>query len=539
MLQATCAQTRDAEWKNLIAMLGGIITWQSTPLRGISWLLNELRFYDVFAHEQKYNTVVTSSTWQHILERCWKAHSEQERGDAAFVLDALIDWHPDHIQAISEKTSLLVQWIEHAEGISGFGLGRLLNDLGQAYRHARHITETICEQIDPHVLAEKFSQVKWPEVAGWSYLIGRMRWASSKKWCEHFDQVVDVTFIEALIDTMTISDVYAFSELLKNLCGVHPEKFLGIYERAIPTLVNTLYSNVIEAYREIRDSIWSILGYTSGLFRRRAPSVAQRRVAKKLVSALQPQIIAKALSCAPQRDWSTCADVLTFMKEASPKHVVKIAKLIDFVQLDETAQGLWKHSPHELLQLILALSILPDHNPASSWVIRHGDELDEVNAIFAYVTPQLVVEKLRAGNTLPLTLFWPELSLLAIQAIAAIDNSLAVSIIESNISPIAQNLAELSPQNCKSVATFLAYLHSVSPSACTAILNEVDPEKAMQNWICCLQGNAESKKTIARICALSHLAEGPITEVISQLKVKYPRASAYHSADIKQRSRVG
>ena len=224
VLQATCARTSDTEWNNIVAMLADIITWESTPLRGISWLLNELRFYDVFAREQKYNAIITPSNWQQIFERCWKANNEQERRDAAFVLDALIDWYPPHRQAISEKARLLAQWIEHAEGNSGFGLGTLLNSLGQGHKDAKHMTETMCEQIDPHVIAAKLSQVKWPEVAGWSHLIGRLRWASSQKWCEKFDQLADVTFIEALVDTMSNADANAFSELLKNMCGFSSRK---------------------------------------------------------------------------------------------------------------------------------------------------------------------------------------------------------------------------------------------------------------------------------------------------------------------------
>jgi hypothetical protein len=461
-LQATCARTDDPEWNNIVAMLASIITWESMPLRGIGWLLNELRFYDIFAVQQKYNAVITPSNWHQIFERCWKADSEQERKDAAFLLYALIDWYPPHRQAIAEKTSLLVQWIVNAEGDSGFGLGTLLNALGQGHRDAKHMTEMICEQIDPHIIAAKLSQVKWPEVAGWSYLIGRLRWASSKKWREQFDQVADFSFIEALVDMMTASDIYAFSELLKNTCGYHPEKFLDVYERAIPKLVDAFHANAAEAYSEIRDSIWSVLGYTSGLFRDRAPSASQRRIAKKLVNAFQPHIIAKELSHAPQRDWSIWADILSFINEASHKQAVKIVNLIDFAQLDEVAQGLWKHCPHELLEFILALSILPDHNPALTWVTRHADELGEINVVHAYIAPQLIVEKLRAGNNLPLTLFWPELTTLALHSIATIDNLLAVRIIESNIPQIAKDLSGLQPHNCKGVAALLVFCPSES-----------------------------------------------------------------------------
>ncbi|GHO98871.1 hypothetical protein KSF_089190 [Reticulibacter mediterranei] len=523
VLRIICNQSGDAEWNNLTTTLSEILTWQSTPLRGISWLLNELRFYDIFAYQQRYNAVVTSSNWQQIFERCWRATSDEERRDAAFALDALIDWYPPHREAIVEKAPLLVQWIEQAGDRASFSIGTLLNSLGQGRDDAKQMTEAMCEQIDPHLIAMKLSQVKWTEVVGWSHLVGRLSWAASKKWYKQFEQIADFSFIESLVDTMTTTDIYAFSELLKNICGYHPEKFLGVYRRAIPTLVDAFHVNVTEAYSEARDGIWYILGY--GIFRRRAPSVSQQRVAKKFVDALQPQIIAKALSHAPQRDWSTWADLLSFIKQASPKHAVKIAELIDFAQLDESAQGLWQQTPHELLQLILSLSILPDCNPARSWVMHHAGELGEMSVVLAYVTPQIVVEKLRTGNNLPLRLFWPELTTLALHAIATIDNSLAIQIVESSISKIADELSGLAPYNCKGVARLLKYLHGLSPTTFGAIIKEVDPEKARESWGQCLQEKAESKKTIALIFALSQSVEGPISEVIKQLKAKYPKAS--------------
>ncbi|OLD64186.1 MAG: hypothetical protein AUF65_00220 [Chloroflexi bacterium 13_1_20CM_50_12] len=538
VLRVMCADRSDIEWNHLLTMLGEIITWESTPLRGISWLLNELRFADAFVYQEKYNTIVTSSNWQQILDRCWKANSGKDRGDAAFVLDALIDWNSNHIQAITDNASLLAHWIEDADNNSSYGLGTLLNNLSQDYRHARHITETMYKCIDPYVMASKLSRVKWSEVAAWSYLIGRMRVTSSREWREQFDQAVDFTFIESLIDTMAASDVYAFNSLLKNIGGYHLEKDLNLFERAIPKLVNTLHDNVIETYREFHDSIWFVLGYAPGFLRRKMPSAAQRRVAKKLANALQPQIIAKAISYAPQRDWDVCAELLSFIKEVAPKQATKIANSINFAQLDETAQRLWEHCPRELLQLILSLSILPDHDPAKSWIMRHSDELGENNSVLAIVTPQIVVEKLRAGYNLPLTLFYPELSILALHAIAAIDNSLAVSIIEQNISKIAQDLAGFQPHNCKGVATLIVYLHNLSPTAFTTIIKEINPAEAEKNWILCLKGNTESKKAIAMIFVFSQLVEAPITEVINRLKIKYPSASTYQSAEVEQLSMI-
>jgi len=165
--------------------------------------------------------------------------------------------------------------------------------------------------------------------------------------------------------------------------------------------------------------------------------------------------------------------------------------------------------------------------------MQHSNEVEEIHSVLAIVTPQFIVEKLRTGHNVPLTLFNSMISLLALLSITSIDRALAVRVFKHNIPTIAKELSELQSHNCRDVATLIAYLRSLSPAIFTAMIKEIDPAKAKKNWGQCLQGNAESKKTIAVIFAYSQLAEGPITEVISQLKARYPSASAYNSAGIK------
>jgi hypothetical protein len=66
----------------------------------------------------------------------------------------------------------------------------------------------------------------------------------------------------------------------------------------------------------------------------------------------------------------------------------------------------------------------------------------------------------------------------------------------------------------------------LSPTVFSRIIKEVDPEKVMKNWGRCLHEKTESKKLIAMIFAFSQSVEGSISEVIQQLKAKYPKASS-------------
>jgi len=442
-------------------------------------------------------------------------------------IDELIDWYPSHhIQAISDHISHLAQWIEKADNKSSFALSFLLNALHQDYRQSKHIAEALATCIDPYIMASRLSRLKWAEVAAWSHLTGSLRAAASQEWKEKFDKTVDFTFIEMLIDTMSISDVYAFNSFLIYVGGIHHEKNLHLLEKAIPRIVDALHDKMVESFKELRDTIWFVLGYARGFLRRKRPSSSQRRIAKKFANALNPYIIANTISSAPQRDWDSCADVLSFINEAAPKQAAEVAALINFSQLDETGQGLWKRCPHELLQLILSLSILPNCEPTRSWVTQHSEELEEMHSILAIVAPQIITEKLRKGYNIPLTLFHPKRSLLALHSITTIDSSLALRVFEYNVPTIAKELSELQPHNCQGVTKFIAYLQNLSLSVFTTMIKEIDPTVAKKNWSQCLQGNAESKRTIALIFTCYQRAEGPIAEIITQLKMKYPSASA-------------
>src|ERR1019366_7786459 len=75
----------------MLASLVQTVLSQSPPLRGVSWLLNELRLTDAFRGTRQ-DKLITPDIFRAIAERCWKSEAGEARRDAAFALDALLVW---------------------------------------------------------------------------------------------------------------------------------------------------------------------------------------------------------------------------------------------------------------------------------------------------------------------------------------------------------------------------------------------------------------------------------------------------------------
>ena len=60
-------------------------------LRGIAWLLHELRLVDAFRFS-RHNSIINDELLNEILSRCYASDSMEQRRDACFALGALLGW---------------------------------------------------------------------------------------------------------------------------------------------------------------------------------------------------------------------------------------------------------------------------------------------------------------------------------------------------------------------------------------------------------------------------------------------------------------
>lgn len=524
ILRIVCKRRTDPEWSHVIKMLRAALYYDTPPLRGVSWLLSELSFADAF-RGSGFGTIVDHATWLYLTERCWAANTGAERSSAAFALNALGHWSPNHVEALSSHITLLGQWLEEADADTAVGIGRLLNDLGQK---EGSLTEAICDHADPTRIASSLALASLSEAYAWGWLLGRLSFAASRDWLERLTVALDTSSLRSLVTSPSTADLGGVNKLIKGVASLKLTLGVDLVKLTIPTVANAINASPAETFRPVGDMIWFVLGYAPRFLRRRGPTKRQQQVARRLARALDSTAIARSLSSSRRRDWQVYGDLLVFLREAMPRQAESIAAKIDFEALDETSEGLWAQMPPELHRLICTLAAGPDWEPARSWVNRHVAELVRLTPALAIVAPEAVVTGLRAGHSLSLGVDsgskW-SIAALALAEICEVDERLAIGVAEDNYVAMAQGFARLQASSCDGVPYFLSIMQQLAPTVLDEALMAVDATTAEQNWADRLRGKIAERRAVAALLDAVTATPGPLTPVVDRLRRHFPRAS--------------
>jgi len=516
-------------------MLRSVLRDKNVPLRGMAWLLRELRFADGFLGN-KTNTVIDDATWHYLTGRCWAATTGTECGDAALLLSALQDWHPSRLSEIAEKATLLGRWLEEVVPESSQGLAWFLNDLSQEHRK---LSEEICDNADPSRIAASVAQATWADAYAWGNLLDRLAATALHPWHARMRDAIDPRALLALADTAQPGVLWELGQLAKGIWWYLPDVALEMLERATPTIIDRINTAPAEAFVEFDDAIWFVLGYAPDFLRWRKPSPRQRKVARCIVARLQPAPIAMAISSSRRRDFANYARLLTFIEEVMPRQALAIASFLNFKSLDLTTKGMWANPPHELKELLNTLAIGTERQPARSWVERHMGEFEQMTPLLTAIAPATAVRVLHRGTPLDLDvssgLNW-SFATLAIRELAQLDKALAVRVIHDNRRGIAEGLCLRQANQCEDLNAFIQLIRDLAPSVLEEVLALIDPAVAEVNWAARLRGKTEERRAIAALVDVASSTGGPIAEVGARLRRKFPKAT-FHRVNPQPRLR--
>lgn len=244
VLRLVCRSRRDAQWDRIVLMLRSVLRDKNVPLRGASWLLQELRFTDGFLGD-KTDTIINDATWHHLASRCWAATTGAERGDAAFLLSALQDWHPSRLSEIAEKATLLGRWLEEVVPESSQGVAWFFNDLSQ---ERRKLGEEICDYADPSRIAASVAQTTWADAYAWGNLLGRLAAVASHPWHTRMCDAIDTCALLALADTAQPGVLWELGQFARGIWSYLPDMALEMLEQATPTIVDRINAAPAEAF---------------------------------------------------------------------------------------------------------------------------------------------------------------------------------------------------------------------------------------------------------------------------------------------------
>lgn len=460
----------------------------NSSLKGIYWAFNSW----ISSGESLYlfKSIISPQILVSIMNRCWAASSNEDKNYASLVLSTLVGRYLKRFDDFALNSELIAKWIEEADAKSVYGLGMLLNDLGQK---DHKLTEDIIGLADPQIIASNLSQISISDAYVWGHFIGRLVYAASCDWSKRLKDSLDLPALNSLFSSMEINDTSSLDEFAQGIWSLDDSFAVKLVDLAIPKITSAINSDVIK-FSDINHIIYFVLGFSPKFLRQREPSYDQKQIAYKLADGINAKSVAQFISQSRRRDWQSYSDLLNFLNEVMPEKASQIAHLVDFNALDNTSKGLWGNKIYELLPLIAALAMGDDYEPAKSWVNRHSNELITLHPILVAIAPESTTSLLRQGYFLDFKLgdlaHW-EIATLAIRSLSNVDKDLASIVLRTNKEGIAQGfILRRHDCNYKDFPEFLNLMSDLAPDTLKECIESLDPITVRTSWLERLKGNS-------------------------------------------------
>lgn len=478
----------------LINLFRMAINEEIPSLKGVFWAFNTRLSFETSHY--LFKAIIDPETLEKLMNRCWTSSSNEDINYASRILSTLLDWFPDLIDDFKSNLKVIAKWIEEADAKSAHGLGRLLNHLGQK---DHELTETIIGLVDPKIIVNNLNQINISDAYVWGSFLDRLAYTSSDEWREQLKNSLDSSFLYSLFFNIEakIDDIQSIDELVQGISSFDHSLGISLVDLTIPQIASAFNNDIIKFY-DINETIWFVLGFAPNFLRTGGPSQEQKQVATKLAEAINAESAAQIISKSHRREWKAHADFMHFLKEVMPEKAAQIAHLVDFNTLNDTSKDLWKNPSGELIDMIRALSVEDDGEPARSWINQHSDEFCSLNPLLVAIAPESAIKIIRDGYELELKSmnsdYWIYAAMV-VYSLSKVDKEVASMVIKTNQKNIVKGF-ELRKHDCnyECFPKFIELMKELTPDTLKEYLESLDPTIIKTSWTERLNGDEEERK---------------------------------------------
>lgn len=518
--------TREVEFRSVCAFVTRLLLDVDTPLRGVSWLLNELRHADGLRFNG-HKTIVPPTAHLSLVRRCREARVSVERRDASFALTAMVSWTKNGFRDLEELGCLddMAEWLNDADGESAYGLATFLNNL---HNEEHELVVKLVSRVNPTRLARNLSRCSPEQGYAWGYLLGRLSLGASEAWKSEFTPKVDVRKLSELAESFESDQVFHLGELASGLFCYSEALAFQLLECGFGAIRDSFQDTPLRAWDNLRDLTWFVLGMPPRFLRSRKPTTRQKAFARRIARSLPIERIAANLSRSRQRDWEPYSSFLgEWLAEADKWQYRKVIVQVDLDELAHSANGLWARPPREMRLLFFLLACDKSGEPARSWIGEHGKHLEVVDPVVAFLAPSVAISAFERGAEFNLFghngVRW-DLAGMALVRLATVDRDSASSMIRANSARITKALQELQFIDCEHLPLFLDAVDEIDAPLLTELLCNVQPSEAQKSWTSLLERKeARAKRAIARVTSHAKECTGEIGSLARSLESNVPK----------------
>lgn len=483
--------------KPLIPLCRAALSFRDPPLRGISWLLHELRMTDTSDY-LRAGALLDDSLLDAIHARCFETPTGVARRDALFALEAMLDWQPRDYPRLGAHRQMLSHWLTQIDPEECAAYGSFLNQLRQ---RNRWLVPQIIRGANPKVLAHAVSKASVASFGLWGKLLGEF-WSGGTRWRTTFGGSLRSTHLRRQMMAVRREDVWKLSLFLAGITKTNPELALKLTRTSLGTLVQALHRDPAGAFTAMDwELLWRVLNYYPQDYGR-TPNRSQAAVAAKLVRLLNPQLIARRLKECPRRQWEAFAKLLFFIRRVSPQRHQEIVNAIDLKALNSMTAGLWSDVPTEVEALLRAFSIGKDCGRAREWLTMNAEEVQRVRPILVVLAPTAMAQRIRAGAAVDLQVsrghewLFPGCAILSLREI---DQAMAKRVVDESLADLAAGFSHLQRLGCEHFPIFCKLLDEVSPHIFSKVSPLLEIEPARKLWPSLAKGKAVERRALKAV----------------------------------------
>ncbi|MFH0958824.1 MAG: hypothetical protein V1897_08995 [Pseudomonadota bacterium] len=525
------AKKQDPEFVRTVEMIKATLMDTATPLRGLSWLLSELKSTGTF-RQASDRALFLAKDWDKLVARCLDTNGSVERRDGALALAHLIDWKADCCDCFASKAPQLSRWLDNVDNDCAYSFGSLINSILTAkggQNGGSTAALAIVRGAVPERIASQIKSAAHSAAYGWGFFLCAVYKAADPDWRNRFFEALDKEHLLRFSSDFDFTQLAHVNEFIFGLSCFDVEFGFQALDHALPVIKSGLQQDPLNSWERLRELLWFLLGEPPEFLRQRNPNRRQRKHSRMIAAFLPSDKVAADLSNSRQRDFERYSFMLGWLKQVYRSRYREIIRAIDLDRLTIVSAGLWQKPPRELRLLISLLSEDDDHEPARSWVAAHKDEIYDMDPITACVAPEIAVYVLKRGRRVTLSRHnsrdW-ELQGLALASIAAVDNDQAKCVAANNEAHLATCVSRLEWIDCdNNLSFYLDVLKGLDNASLTRSLHLVNLAEADKYWKGMLKGKSmKSKKMLAKLVSISMECGDPLGKFAQVLNRKLPKS---------------
>ncbi|MGI8980361.1 MAG: hypothetical protein ACR2FY_14130 [Pirellulaceae bacterium] len=482
-------------WGRILSVYVSLVTDTAWSLKGVSWLLDAAAHSDAFRFKVPPDA---SSIVATLIGRCTAEGVDTEW--AAGCLGRLFNSFGVSVQEMLKHRELLLRWTVQSTGLLAYFCSNFVNLLINESKPAQSpghsdMARSFNDDVDVIALVTLSNRVSIDDFYTFGSLLNRLAFYGPR-WSKEFIERLDWSRLREIMLGADADHAELVDKMLYSVCRLAQSSAAGSHlsylEQVIPYIVKAVNARPARALNEMHDIFWSCLGFAPKFLRgSHDPTADDHRIARTIVSQLNPRAFAEAMETSLPRELEGLSRSFEFIYEIDQSFTEKVAGAIQTDRFFSSTSDEWRQQSEELLHVLGFFAQGRDRQPARTWVDANQDVIvGPLRPRLAWISPDVAVSFHKAGRGVVLVAAneprWFETSL-AIFGIMNVDRRICAEIVEQQLPQLEAALYRLTLKPLTGIAHFFRLIYELSPQLFDKFLVRLDLDKP------------EAKKTLEQI----------------------------------------